>query len=132
MGCAGGPQGAPAGSDAVTAARHRTRAHPVADSAASSLGHREQQGYLGPNRGGGSGASGVSAAAAFAEPAPIPCRGRGERGGNGGGGVAGTITLRKVPHAHSAGVTDALGRDLGPIPIRRKRIYFIRHGESAW
>ena len=59
-------------------------------------------------------------------------RGRGERGGNGGGGVAGTITLRKVPHAHSAGVTDALGRDLGPIPIRRKRIYFIRHGESAW
>jgi hypothetical protein len=59
-------------------------------------------------------------------------RGRGERGGNGGGGVAGTNTVRKEPHAHSAGVTDALGRDLGPIPIRRKRIYFIRHGESAW
>ena len=58
-------------------------------------------------------------------------RGRGTGGLN--GGVAGVITLRRVPHT-DAGVADALsGVDLGvPLPTRKKRLFLVRHGESAW
>ena len=53
------------------------------------------------------------------------------RGTGATGGVAGVITLRRVPHV-SAGVADALGVDLGPLPTRTKRLFLVRHGESAW
>ena len=53
------------------------------------------------------------------------------RGTHANGGVAGVITLRRVPHAR-AGVADASGVDLGPLPTRKKRLFLVRHGESAW